>query len=261
MNCKNCEISLNEADAYCKACGAQLIKNRLTISNLLEHFSSQFLNYDNKFLKTFVSLLKKPEVVIGAYIDGTRKKYINPISYFAIAITIAGLELYVTSKFFPEKMIFSALNGSGEDLANEWMTFSTEYQSIILMLMLPLYALLSKVVFFNQKKYNYTEHLVMYIYILSQLTLLLVFPTLICMALGFTLGTLTSYTLLFQIGFTAYCLKRVFNLSFGKIVLKTLLFLAVLLVFYIISIIIYIIIMIIYHGGAAGFMEASMPAK
>ena len=71
--CKNCESGLHYDVNYCSICGARVIRNRLTIRNLFGHFSEQFLNWDNKFLKTFIYLFKKPEDVIGSYISGTRK--------------------------------------------------------------------------------------------------------------------------------------------------------------------------------------------
>lgn len=260
MNCKNCQTSLNETDLFCNTCGAKIVRNRLTIANLFEHFSSQFLNYDNKFLQTFICLFTKPEEVIGCYIEGTRKKYVNPISYFAITITIAGLQMFLISKFYPEGMDLSAFSIEGqEQMSNEWMKFFTEYQSILLMLMLPAYALISKIVFLNKKKYNYTEHLVMFIYILSQITLIMVLPTLISFALGSTIGNITPYTIILQVSFSAYCLKRVFNLSLKGIIIKTLLFFVVGLMFYIIIIILFVIIIFIYYGGLAGFTEAMKP--
>ena len=81
MHCKNCNTALTKTQNYCFECGAKVIRNRLTIKNLLAHFSEQFLNYDNNFLKTFLHLFTKPEVVIGGYIDGTRKKHVNVIPY------------------------------------------------------------------------------------------------------------------------------------------------------------------------------------
>lgn len=61
MACKNCNTELTTDSEYCYHCGAKVIRNRLTIKNLFEHFSEQFLNYDNKFLQTFILLFKKPE--------------------------------------------------------------------------------------------------------------------------------------------------------------------------------------------------------
>ena len=79
MNCKNCEISLTGTDDFCKNCGAKVIKNRLTLKNLFLHISETFFNYDNKLLKTILHLFTKPEYVIDSYVNGVRKKYINPI--------------------------------------------------------------------------------------------------------------------------------------------------------------------------------------
>ncbi len=98
MDCKNCHTNLKDTDDFCNTCGAKVVRNRLTIRNLFAHFSEQFLNYDNKFLQTFIHLFTKPEAVIGCYINGTRKKYVNVISYFAIAITISGLQMYILNK-------------------------------------------------------------------------------------------------------------------------------------------------------------------
>jgi hypothetical protein len=262
MNCKNCQTSLKESDLFCSNCGGKIIRNRLTFRNLFENFSEQFLNYDNKFLQTFLCLITKPEEVIGSYIDGVRKKYVNPISYFAITITLAGLQMFLISKFFPEGLDLSNLVAEDQSqiqMSKDWMNYMIEYQSLMLMSFIPLYALVSKIVFFNKKKYNYTEHLVMFLYILSQLTLIMILPTLISLALGFDMGNIAIYTMIFQIGFSAYCLKRVFNLSLKGILLKTLLFFVVGIALYLICIILFVIIMIIYYGGIVEFSKAMKP--
>jgi hypothetical protein len=260
MTCKNCQTNIIDSDLYCRNCGGKIIRNRLTFRNLFENFSEQFLNYDNKFLQTFICLITKPEEVIGSYIDGVRKKYVNPISYFAITITLAGLQMYIISKFFPESLDISNIVAEGQEkLSNDWKDTFIEYQSIMLMAMVPLYALVSKIVFFNKKKYNYTEHLVMFLYILSQLTLIMIIPTLIVLALDYDMGIISLFTMILQVGFSAYCLKRVFDLNLKGIILKTFLFFVVGIIFYIIFIALFIIIMIIYHGGAGGFIEAMKP--
>lgn len=92
MQCQNCSTIITQNGNYCPNCGAKVIRNRITMRNLITDFSEEFLSFDNKFLKTFIDLFKKPEVVIGGYISGVRKKYVNAISYFAIALTITGLD-------------------------------------------------------------------------------------------------------------------------------------------------------------------------
>lgn len=233
MECKNCKHTLNENDEYCPKCGGKVIRNRLTLKNLLSHFTETFLNYDNKLLQTFVKLFTKPEDVINGYITGTRKKYADVISYFAIALTLSGLQMFILKKYFPEILDISNMATKGsEEFQRQNMQFVQEYQQIIMMLYVPIYALMSKIVFFNIKKYNYTEHLVIFMYILAQTTIISSFVILISSIFGLTIGIVgIIFTIPFQILYSAYCLKRVFTLSIIGIILRTFLFLIVLLIF------------------------------
>jgi hypothetical protein len=236
--CKNCKNTLIDNSDYCNSCGAKVIRNRLTIKTLFSHFSEQFLNYDNKFIQTFITLFKEPEAVIGNYIRGTRKKYVNVIGYFSIAIMVTGVEYFIINRFFPEFLDMSALSTKEmEGFTNETLGFFQEYQSFFIMLFIPVYALMAKIVFFNIKKFNYTEHLVIFMYIIGQLSVLgslIIIPSAL---LGVKMGLVTPFVLVLQIAYSAYCLKRLYSLSIKGIFLRTLLFLAVLIIFYIISII------------------------
>ena len=109
MNCKNCEGSLRTDYSYCSNCGAKVIRNRLTIKNLWYDVTERFFNVDNTFLKTFLHLFSKPEVVVDSYVKGVRKRYLNPIAYFTIALTLSGILLYILKKFFLKDIDFSVL--------------------------------------------------------------------------------------------------------------------------------------------------------
>jgi len=261
MNCKNCTLSIQTHHNFCPHCGAKVIRKRLTIKALFSHFSEQFLNYDNKFFQTFIQLFTKPEKVIGCYINGTRKKYVNVISYFAIALTITGLEWYLLNKFFPHVIDMSAIAAKGTEVAaNDGVKMIQEYASIVLMLFVPVYALMSRIVFFNIKKFNYTEHLVIFMYVIAQISIFGTLVNLIGAVFGIPLGILVYINGPFQILFSAYCLKRLYNLSLTGIFLRTLLFLVVLVVLFILSTIIYLIVMILYYGGLEEFVKAQKTA-
>ncbi len=98
MNCKNCNTELSEQDQYCKSCGGKVIRKRLTLKNLFEHLSETFFNYDNKLLRTIVTLFKQPTVVTDNYINGVRKRYVDPISFFGLALTLSGLSTFIIKK-------------------------------------------------------------------------------------------------------------------------------------------------------------------
>lgn len=73
MNCKSCNNTLRDTQNYCDDCGAKVIRNRLTPKVLATQVNKEFISFDNKFLKTFIDLFTKPEVVINGYINGTQK--------------------------------------------------------------------------------------------------------------------------------------------------------------------------------------------
>ncbi len=244
MECKNCKLSIQTHHNYCPSCGAKIIRNRLTIKALFAHFSEQFLNYDNKFLKTFIKLTTKPEAVLNCYINGTRKKYVNVISYFAIALTLSGFQMFIINKFFPELMNVDFLPQNGmEDIQQQNMNFAQEYQSIMYMLIVPIYAVMSKIVFFNYKQYNYTEHLVINMYLAAHISIITSILVLITSFLGINFGIVGLLSLPLQIVFFTYCYKRLFKLNLKSIILKTLLFLLLLSIFFIIASIISAVIM------------------
>lgn len=264
MNCKNCKTAIEKTDDFCKTCGGKVIRNRLTIRNLFEHFSEHFLNYDNRFLQTFISLFTKPEDVIDGYINGVRKKYVNVVSYFAIALTVSGLQLLILDKFFPEAMDLSALTIEGSNQNNEdMMPFIKEYQSILMMINVPMYALVSYLVFYTLKKYNYTEHLVIFMFILSQLTFVGTFLSISSACFGLSLAHSSMILLPVQFFYTIYCLQKLYKLSIKGIILRTLLFLAIVFTTFILIIIVVAVIAIIFKDSDAmqSIIEAQKAAQ
>jgi hypothetical protein len=258
MLCKNCKTSLNDDINFCYNCGAKVIRNKLTFKHVFEDFNEQFLNLDNKFLQTFIALFITPEAVIGGYINGTRKKYINAINYFAIAITFSGLQVFVLRHFFPDAIDISDFTSEDNiGLSMKIMKLTQEYNSFVMMLLLPAYALMGKIVFLKNKTFNYTELLVVFMYTISQMAITGVIIILTSATLGFTMGNVVFIFLPLQILYSAYCLKRLYALNLKKIILKTLLFLIVFSVFYLLAIIVFMLILIfVYYGGIHEFKEA-----
>jgi len=239
MNCKNCQTKLFEKSGYCLRCGAKVIRNRLTLKNLFASFSEQFFNYDNKFLQTYITLFKKPEDVIGSYVNGTRKKYVNVISYFAIAITLSGLQVYVLQKF---PMDFDAylnpdphLAKIQKELNDSIFKFTSDYQSLIMMIYIPFYALLARLIFLKNKLLNYTESLVLFMYGQAQMSITLAVFTIITVPIGISMTFFGMLIIPLQILYFAFCLKRVYKLTLAEIILKTLIFLMILGVLFLIT--------------------------
>jgi hypothetical protein len=261
MNCRNCNIELAPKSDFCNQCGGKVIRNRLTFRNLFEHISETFFNYDNKLLRTFIDLIKKPEVVIGGYIDGVRKRYVNPISYFGLAITVTGLYLLFLNKFFPEALDYSNFAVEGqEEIQQKNMSFIQEYMSIFMMLYVPVYALIAYITFVGTRKFNYTELIVVFMYWQSQISLVSAVAIIIGAIFGITNGILSMFFLPIMFAYAVYILQRLYKLSFGEMALRTLLFLVVLGVVFVIITIIVIIIMFI-TGDFQQIIEAQRAAR
>jgi Protein of unknown function (DUF3667) len=257
MLCKNCHLELTSENDYCSQCGAKVIRNRLTLRNLWVEFSEKVFNIENTFFKTFFTLFKNPSDVIGGYIDGRRKRYIDVFSYYALAITLAGIQLFVVRKFFPETMDLKVFMAGASpspppDTNVDWIY---DYYSILALLNLPLYALFGKVVFVRFKKFNYTEHLVIFTYIIAQYSITNFSILITSAAFGVNFYLMGNILNVFLVLYTAYVYKRLYPLTTKQIILRTLLFFGILLGL----LMIFILIQLVYYylnGDLERIMEA-----
>ncbi|PRX53919.1 DUF3667 domain-containing protein [Flagellimonas meridianipacifica] len=164
MVCKNCGASLRSDFRYCPECGAKVIRNRLTLKNIWQDLSYQVFNLDNTLFKTFKHLFTQPEIVVESYISGIRKKYMNPISYFAIAITLSGVLFFVLRNVY--EITLTQNNAINPNAPN--LDFIFDYQGLMSYLFMPIYASITWILFLDKGKMNYTEHLVANAYITAQ---------------------------------------------------------------------------------------------
>ncbi|MGB6037291.1 MAG: DUF3667 domain-containing protein [Cryomorphaceae bacterium] len=239
VECKNCKQNLLQQDDYCRQCGGKVIRNRLTLKNLFHHITETFFNPDNKLLRTFISLFSEPEDVIVGYIRGTRKKYVDVIAYFALAISLSGLQLFVLSKM---DIDMSGAWDTNTEVGKQQQAFTeaiykytSEYQSLVMMLYIPFYALFAKLVFRKYKKFNYTELLVVFLYCQAHLSITsAVLIPLLSISDSMSLGLLSSLIVPIQFIYFIYALKRVYGLTGRQMFFRTLVFLLWMLLLFII---------------------------
>ncbi|MFY0603184.1 MAG: DUF3667 domain-containing protein [Flavobacteriaceae bacterium] len=237
MDCKNCKNSVLDSDGFCSKCGARKVDNRLTFRYFFKEFSEKVLSVDNKLLKTFIDLFVKPDKVIESYINGVRKRYIDPFGFLLISITLSGLSIYLMRESTVNAL--SDLNTTQSEAMAAYyknmMNFIYDYNAFITALTIPLYALISWIVFLNKKMFNYVEHVIIYLYSTAQFSIVNTFFFIIFYFIGLEFSNpIMTATLLFSILYNAYILKKLFKLSFMQLIIKILYFLLVLLVLYII---------------------------
>ncbi|WP_157962290.1 DUF3667 domain-containing protein [Winogradskyella aurantiaca] len=247
-NCKNCHTELIEGAEFCHNCGAKIIRNRLSFKNLFEHITETFLNYDNKLLRTIICLFTDPTDVIGGYVKGVRRKYVNPLSFFGLALTLSGLSIFILRKFYMNDIDFSMLvmenNPVNEDIFMSTQNSLQEYNSLFYSAMIPFFGLISWVVFLN-KSYNLTEHIVIYLYTMSLMSIISVVLSQVLLFINPDLYMVSGFAiLLFTLFYHCRLFKQLFELSWGWLVIKTALFLALLFIIYLGLSILYLVYLI-----------------
>lgn len=120
-----------------------------------------------------------------------------------------------------------------------------EYNSLFYSFLIPLMAFVSWITFLD-KKLNFTEHIIIYLYSMSLLSIFSVIVGQIVL-----LVTPSSYLIysmsfwLIMLVYHSYALKRIFKLSLGNLILKTIIAIAIFFMAYmIISILVFIIMLI-----------------
>ena len=225
MECKNCGTPQRTDFNYCPNCGAKVIRNRLTIKNLFYDVTERYFNLDNTFIKTFVHLFTNPQWVLESYISGVRRKYLNPISYLGIALTLSGLSLFLLRKFAFEKIDFGSMGSTlNPEVAKKIMTFSLDFSSFFFLLYIPVLAV-SGWILFNKNKYNFTEFVIVALYTLAHFSIISFFIS-VLLIFAFPEGylSLSYYMILLMALYSAYVLNKLNGRSIIKSVLYLLFF-------------------------------------
>ena len=134
------------------------------ISHEIFHF---FSHIEKGFVFTSLHMIYDPGRTIKNFIDGKRKKYQPPVSYFLIWTTIYILFLLGLEKYFGENMVINYKEYFGPAATTK---FAISHLSFVLTVVIPfqalyLYALVTKNVF------NYFESMVAAIYSLGTIIL------------------------------------------------------------------------------------------
>ena len=222
MECKNCLKSQPYDFNFCPECGAKVIRNRLTLKNLGQDIVQRVFDLDNTFIKTFRDLTIRPDKVIDSYVQGIRRKYLNPIGYFGIALTLSGLLLFLMRRFFRESMDYDVMDqGVNPELMNKVMNVLFDLNTLLFIIYIPIFAICARLTF-NKKNYNLTEHSVFYMYILAHWSIItfpisvltLIFSTEDYLLIGFPM-------LIVLIAYAIFAMQRLHRFSTPQLILRT----------------------------------------
>jgi hypothetical protein len=165
-HCKNCGKA--SYGLFCSHCGQKANVDRITFSYLWHEIVHFFLHLEKGFLFTSLLMLRSPGKTAKDFIDGKRKSYQSPISFFIIWITIYILFLYLVEKMFGENVAINYKEYFGPSATTK---FAITHLGIVLMIIIPFQALYLFVLV-TKGFYNYFETMVATIYSLGTIILL-----------------------------------------------------------------------------------------
>jgi hypothetical protein len=92
QKCLNCGTPL--ADRFCTHCGQDSREIKKSVWNFFLQFFENFTDLDNRLWSSLFPLLFKPGYLTVSYLEGKRKRYLNPIQLYAFFSFLFFLSVY-----------------------------------------------------------------------------------------------------------------------------------------------------------------------
>ncbi|WP_278554826.1 DUF3667 domain-containing protein [Elizabethkingia bruuniana] len=168
-NCLNCNEEI--AGKFCSNCSQPTSTHRFSLSHVFKHdFVHGIFHFDKGFFFTIKELFTRPGHSIREYVQGKRVKHFN---YFATVLLLLAIIYFVKKWTKIESSDLFDNNVKG------LLKVQKDYSKITVFFNIPIIAFISFLLF-KRSKQNYTENLVLNMYLLCGLTAIsLVLP--ICM--------------------------------------------------------------------------------
>ncbi|RYD70508.1 MAG: DUF3667 domain-containing protein, partial [Sphingobacteriales bacterium] len=222
--CLNCKAHLADDARFCANCGQTRDVHRFTMGNFFHEVFHAFTHTDKGIFHLLKSLATKPGTTAREYINGRRKHYFNPFTFFLILMGIFVLSnnffVKPRKEFVPDIKVLQHIpteEGRQNYIAvMERVTTSSNFfrknGNVVAMIAVPFISLFTWL-FFRRKKYNYAEHLtanMMFVAFSNLVFTFIIFP------LGALLDTSdlsTFLALLLQVFYFAWSLNGFLELN------------------------------------------------
>jgi hypothetical protein len=156
-NCQNCDHAIIEN--FCSNCGQKKYK-RIDKKYIWDEVQYTVLHTNKGFLYSVKSIAKNPGKTAREFIDGNRVNHYKPIS---LAFILSGISAFISYKVIGLNDIMIAYYSAQKvnvSMMTDMMSFITSYNSIIMLLFIPIFAIFTKIAFRSWGQ-NYYEHVVM----------------------------------------------------------------------------------------------------
>ena len=215
--------------------------NQFGFKTILKGFLNAF-NLERGLMPTLRDLLLRPSKVVNHYIEGNKEKYFSPGRFFVTAFAIYAIFILL----FPSMMPETVLDTDSEKEKKIFEFLENNHMILYALVFIPINAIISRFAFFKHKL-NLAKHFVIHIYCMC---FLLVLEALIMMPFDLLLPDkmnsliidevdpsgkpiqirlkiflYTIISILTQIIYYAFALKRIFQIKTYHAILKSLLLL------------------------------------
>ena len=148
----------------CMHCGEILYPKRITVSRIIRDIPDVFFDLEQGLFYTIRTFLYNPGIQIKRYFAGDRSRHYKPLKFI---LFIGGFTTFIYAK--------CPITDGKPETAIE--AFGTQWNSLILLLQMPLIAFITWLVF-KKRQYTYGEHLVANSYIIAEVSVfnILIFP-------------------------------------------------------------------------------------
>ena len=256
--CLNCQTALDRGEKFCPACGQNTKTHRLSLGHFFHESFHAVTHADKGVFHLLKCLAIRPGSTAREYLQGRRKAYFNPFTFFLLVMGVfVFLNLYFSpprKPIQPDERVLARISSqagrqkyiSTINRAEYVKRFTRNNGNIMAMIAVP-YISLFTWLFFRKRSFNYAEHLtanMMFITFSNLFFAVLVFP-LQALARGTPVSPLiTTFGLVLQVLYLGWSLNGFLNLRSSRSRLKSfgVSFLAILLwgVFSLLAMAIYI---------------------
>ncbi len=205
-NCLSCKTEL--IGKFCQNCGQKENTHRYSILHFIEHdLIHGVFHIEKGILFTIKALFSKPGHAVREYVNGNRTKLFNFIS---LIIVIMAFSSFITG--YSKIHISDLMPSSSKASMNDLEKFSTKYPKLVMLIMVPVYAIFS-FISFKKAKLNFSEHLVINSYKASaDLIVGLLFGILTIFCTNIPILTIAySFVSLFSFVYSIWFFKQYFS--------------------------------------------------
>ena len=214
--CRNCDTE--RSGEFCSGCGQRFLQERLTLRALWRHGVRQLFNVERGLLRTLREMFIDPGGVARRYVNGRRRRYLNPFTYLILCSAIFLILYRVAEKLggieFRDLVRASDMPPELAKGIAEFYTWTIENTAWTWLATCVPFALLLRL-FFRRSKVNLAETSVLSLFALGQSALVagLIYVLMLLWPSGRYDSTTAS--LLSSLALVAICMQAVLGF-FGK---------------------------------------------